>query len=52
MKLLDGYQRVINATIFIGKRLGDAFAWLFYGDERERLPEHYKRPRQPYFSQG
>src|SRR5215212_8145501 len=29
MKLLDGYQNVLKATISIGKQLGDAFAWLF-----------------------
>ncbi len=52
MRLPGGYRKVISATIFIGKRLCDAFAWLFYGDERGRLPEHYRQQRQPYFSPG
>jgi len=46
MKLLDGYQKVIKATISIGKQLGDAFAWLFYGNETEHLREHYKQQAQ------
>ena len=52
MRQLDDYQKVLKATISIGKHLGDAFAWLFYGDETEHLREHYRQQRQLYAPPG
>jgi hypothetical protein len=52
MKTLAGYQRSLRTAICLGKRIGDAFAWLFYGDERERLLEHYGRQEQLHTPPG
>lgn len=42
MKALSAYQEVLNATISLGKSLGDIYAWFFYQKECDYLLEHLK----------
>jgi hypothetical protein len=46
LALIGEYQRVVKATISIGKRLGDSFAWIFYVSSRDHLLEHGDHQRQ------
>jgi hypothetical protein len=34
----------LTTLLYIGKSLGDAFVWLFYGDDKEMLESHLKEP--------
>jgi hypothetical protein len=43
MQFLASQQELLNSTISVGKGLGDAFAWLFYHDDRDFLGEHLAR---------
>jgi len=52
LKTLDGYQEVLKAVLTIGKRLGDAFAWLFYRRDRGYLPAHHKHEGQLHLPPG
>jgi hypothetical protein len=52
LALIAGYQRVIRIVIALGKRLGDAYAWLFYEDERKHLLEHFNHQRQVHTPPG
>lgn len=42
MRLIQVYQDSLKQTIAIGKMLGDAFAWVFYSQDRELLKQHFK----------
>jgi hypothetical protein len=46
LALLSEYQGVIKAAISLGKRLGDAFAWIFYVSAQDHLLEHGDHQRQ------
>ena len=46
LALIGEYQRAVKATISIGKRLGDSFAWIFYLSSRDHLLEHGDHQRQ------
>ncbi len=46
LALIAKYQRAIKATISVGKRLGDSFAWLFYMSSRDHLLKHSDHQRQ------
>lgn len=52
LALIAGYQRVIETVLSLGKCLGDAFAWLFYDEERKYLTEHYNHQEQLYAPPG
>jgi|GEM_PF-1646231 hypothetical protein len=41
------YKRLLDGIIDIGKSLGDAFAWLFYLNNRALLKKHYEHPFIP-----
>jgi hypothetical protein len=44
------YKRLLDGIIDIGKSMGDAFAWLFYQENRALLKKHYAHqfiPRLP-----
>ena len=44
------YKRLLDGIIDIGKSLGDAFAWIFYLNDRVLLKKHYEHefiPRLP-----
>jgi hypothetical protein len=50
MERIARYKRLLDGIIDIGKSLGDAFAWLFYLNNRELLKKHYGHqfvPRLP-----
>ncbi len=50
MERIARYKRLLDGIIDIGKSLGDAFAWLFYLNNRALLKRHYKHqfvPRLP-----
>lgn len=42
LQLIREYQDVIKDTIAVGKVLGDAFAWIFYSEDRRFLKKHLK----------
>ena len=46
LALIARYQRAIKAAISLGKRLGDAFAWIFYVSAQDHLLEHGDHQRQ------
>lgn len=52
LRTLDRYQWSLKAAICLGKRLGDSFAWLFYGNEREHLLVHHSHQEQLYTPPG
>ena len=50
MERIARYKRLLDGIIDIGKSLGDAFAWLFYLNNRVLLKKHYQHqfiPRLP-----
>ena len=50
MERIVRYKRLLDSTIDIGKSLGDAFAWMFYLNDRVLLKKHYAHqfiPRLP-----
>jgi len=42
MERIARYKRLLDGIIDIGKSLGDAFAWLFYLNNRVLLKKHYQ----------
>lgn len=46
MRFLDSQQRVIEEAVQVGKAIGDAFAWIFYRNDRPLLHEHLKEQEQ------
>ena len=46
LALIARYQHAIKAAISLGKRLGDAFALIFYVSAQDHLLEHGDHPRQ------
>lgn len=46
LALIGKYQLAIKAAISLGKRLGDAFAWIFYVSAQDHVLEHSDHPRQ------
>jgi len=52
MKTLSGYQKAIEKCIYLGKALGDSFAWIFYEDERPLLDEHLKHEELSHLPSG
>ncbi|MGD9874340.1 MAG: hypothetical protein AB7T27_08705 [Kiritimatiellia bacterium] len=52
MQMIASYHEAIDAAIDIGKTIGDAFAWLFYQDEREWLSRHEQHQRQRHLPPG
>ena len=51
-KALSEYQNIITHSVWIGKVLGDAFAWFFYQNERKLLSEHIKHDEQKHLPIG
>ena len=50
MERIARYKKLLDAIIDVGKSLGDAFAWLFYLNNRNLLKKHYEHqfvPRLP-----
>jgi len=47
---LARYKRVLTQVLDIGKALGDSFAWIFYGNERELLKKHYDHEFIPHLA--
>jgi len=52
MKTLARYQEAIEKCIYIGKSLGDSFAWIFYEHERALLIEHLKHEELSHLPSG
>jgi hypothetical protein len=52
MKTLADYQKVIKGVITLGRALGDAFAWMFYQDERQYLEKHFEHESLPHTPPG
>jgi hypothetical protein len=52
MQTLARYKAVLNQVFDIGKVLGDAFAWLFYYNERQLLKKHYDHEPIPHLALG
>jgi hypothetical protein len=52
MKILASYEKILNQVLDMGKVLGDAFAWIFYGTEKQLLKKHYEHEFIPHLSLG
>jgi hypothetical protein len=52
MKTLADYQKVIKEVITLGRALGDAYAWIFYQDERRYLEKHFEHESLPHTPPG
>jgi hypothetical protein len=52
MKTLARYKSVLTQVLDIGKALGDSFAWIFYGNEKELLKKHYDHEFIPHLALG
>lgn len=52
IRLLHHYQEALKEVTAIGRALGDAFAWIFYQNEREYLKKHFEQQRQPHTPSG
>jgi hypothetical protein len=52
MKTLGRYQEAIEKCIYIGKALGDSFAWIFYENEMPLLVEHLKHEELSHLPSG
>ena len=52
LALIASYQEMLTSTLAVGKILGDAFAWIFYSNDRAYLKEHFKRPEIFYHPPG
>jgi hypothetical protein len=52
IKILTVYKSVLNQVADIGKVLGDAFAWLFYENEKQLLKKHYDHEFIPHLPMG
>jgi hypothetical protein len=50
MQTLVRYKRVLTQVLDVGKALGDSFAWIFYGNERELLKRHYDHEFIPHLA--
>ncbi len=46
------YVKIVKETIEIGKTLGDAFAWIFYYQNREQLEMHFEHESTGLFVAG
>ncbi|MBE0542414.1 MAG: hypothetical protein IH623_13665 [Verrucomicrobia bacterium] len=49
---LNGFKRLLRATMDVGKALGDSFAWMFYQNERELLRRHDEHEPNPHLPTG
>ncbi len=52
MRVNKKYLDVISETIKIGKSFGDAYAWLFYRDNRDELDKHFQHEATGLFVAG
>ena len=52
MRKLKVYRQHVVDMIDIGRALGDAFAWWFYENDREKLAEHTRKQRQKLLPPG
>lgn len=52
MKDNADYSRVVSDAIKIGKSLGDAFAWMFYCNNRDELDKHFEHDSTGLFVAG
>ena len=50
--LSKAYRHALDQAIDLGKILGDAFAWIFYQNERKLLKKHYQREPILHFATG
>ena len=50
IQTLVRYKRVLTQVLDVGKALGDSFAWIFYGNERELLKRHYDHEFIPHLA--
>ncbi len=46
LKTINTYKEALRRTIFIGKALGDSFAWAFYNQDRELIDKHLAKEKQ------
>lgn len=46
------YIKVVREVIKIGKSLGDAFAWIFYSNNRDELEQHFEHASTGLFVSG
>jgi hypothetical protein len=46
------YKEILDEAICIGKTLGDGYAWIFYGRDREMLNKHYDHPAEFHMPTG
>ena len=46
------FSKMVSEVIKIGKNLGDAFAWLFYNQNRQELGKHYEHESTGLFVAG
>ncbi len=52
MQFLSNQQKILNQAIAIGKGVGDAFAWVFYQNDRQYLAEHLTQQTQLHAPPG
>jgi hypothetical protein len=51
-KLLAKRQDILRTLSYVGRAMGDAFAWMFYHDDRDLLEEHAKHERVAHVPTG
>lgn len=52
MRFISAQQEIISRAVYVGKSIGDAFAWFFYQNDGAYLYEHLKEPEQLLIPSG
>lgn len=52
MRFLSSEQGIARRAVFVGKSIGDGFAWFFYQNNIDYLHEHLKEPAQLFMPTG
>lgn len=52
MRFLSSQQEIICRAVYVGKSIGDGFAWFFYQNDGAYLYEHLKEPEQLLIPSG
>jgi hypothetical protein len=52
MREVDGFRDSIRSALKVGRSIGDAFAWFFYGNSQDSITRHLQHPTIPHTPPG